>query len=111
MPRTLSCIGLVLFSASVATAQTIGLTTPPPDFSQRVARVGEFVRQQMQRDQIPGVSLGIQWGDSVWTGGFGVADVENQVPATAQTSYRIASVTKPMSATAVFQLSNATCGF
>ncbi len=39
-----------------------------------------------------------------WTGGFGLADAENAVPATAETMYRLASVSKTMTATAAMQL-------
>jgi serine beta-lactamase-like protein LACTB, mitochondrial len=40
----------------------------------------------------------------VWSQGFGLADVENEVPARANTVYRIASISKAIAATAVMQL-------
>jgi len=36
--------------------------------------------------------------------GFGMADLENGVPVTPQTSFRLASVSKPITATAVMEL-------
>ena len=63
------------------------------------------VRQQMQVDRTTGLSLAFQIGDTIWARGFGLADVENQVPATPQSSYRLASITKPMTASAILQLS------
>jgi CubicO group peptidase (beta-lactamase class C family) len=39
-----------------------------------------------------------------WSAGYGLADVENQVPARADTVYRWASVSKPVTAVAVMQL-------
>jgi CubicO group peptidase (beta-lactamase class C family) len=43
-------------------------------------------------------------GDFVWVKGYGYSDLENKVPAKPETSYRMASVTKPMTAVAVLQL-------
>jgi CubicO group peptidase (beta-lactamase class C family) len=43
----------------------------------------------------------------VWAQGFGYADVARQIPATPQTIYRIASITKLFTATAVLQLRDA----
>jgi CubicO group peptidase (beta-lactamase class C family) len=39
-----------------------------------------------------------------WSAGYGLADLENDVPATAASVYRLASVAKPITATAVLQL-------
>ena len=48
---------------------------------------------------IPAVSVAIVHDqDLLWSEGFGVADVENGVPATADTPYGLASVTKPFAA-------------
>lgn len=53
----------------------------------------------------PGTSAALVEGDRiVWSGGDGLADVENEVPARGNTVYRIASISKPMAATAVMQL-------
>lgn len=53
----------------------------------------------------PGLSAAVVIDDKLaWSSGYGLADVENEVPATAQTVYRIASISKTMAATAVMQL-------
>ncbi len=43
-------------------------------------------------------------GELVWSGASGLADIENGVPATADSVYRIASISKPIAAAAVMQL-------
>ena len=43
-------------------------------------------------------------GRIAWADGFGQADLEQEVPAHADTVYRIASISKPVAATAVMQL-------
>jgi CubicO group peptidase (beta-lactamase class C family) len=54
----------------------------------------------------PGVSVAVvQDGKFVWSGGFGMADLENSVPATADTLYRLGSISKPITATAALVLS------
>lgn len=53
----------------------------------------------------PGISVAIVRGDRlVWSRGFGQADLENSVPAQADTVYRIASISKSIAATAVMRL-------
>ena len=53
----------------------------------------------------PGISIGVQEGGEVlFAGGFGYADLENEVPATADTVYRIGSVTKQFTAAAAMLL-------
>jgi CubicO group peptidase (beta-lactamase class C family) len=53
----------------------------------------------------PGLSVAVVRGDRLlWAEGFGLADAENRVPARADTVYRIASLSKPITATAVLQL-------
>ncbi|MBC7911361.1 MAG: serine hydrolase [Pyrinomonadaceae bacterium] len=64
----------------------------------------EFVKKQMEADKIPGLSIGFIKDDFTWAKGYGYADIEHKTPATAETVYRLASVTKPMTAMAVLKL-------
>jgi CubicO group peptidase (beta-lactamase class C family) len=58
----------------------------------------------VERD-VPGLSVAVVRHDElVWAEGFGLADVESRVPARADTVYRIASLSKPITAVAVLQL-------
>jgi D-alanyl-D-alanine carboxypeptidase len=53
----------------------------------------------------PGLSIGVVYNQElVWAQGFGHANVERRVPATAATLYRIASITKLFTATAIMIL-------
>ncbi len=55
--------------------------------------------------QIPGLSYAVlRDGELLMAGGLGVADISTARPATADTVYNIASVTKPISAVLVMQL-------
>jgi CubicO group peptidase (beta-lactamase class C family) len=64
----------------------------------------DFVAAQMAADKVPGLSIGFLKGDELWAKGYGFADLENKLPARTESMYRLASVTKPMTATAVLQL-------
>jgi len=68
-------------------------------------RIESAIKAEMARDKIPGLSIAVAVDGVVrWANGYGMADLENSVPARATTSYRLASVSKPITATAVMQL-------
>ncbi len=72
----------------------------------RVRELEAFVERTMAVQQMPGMSIAIVRGDFRWARGFGFADLENRVPATAESSYRMGSVSKPMTAVAVLKLAD-----
>jgi CubicO group peptidase (beta-lactamase class C family) len=72
----------------------------------RIARFEAYAKRMMEAQRMPGLSVAVLSGDFYWESGFGFADLENQVPATAETSYRTGSVTKPMTAIAILKLAD-----
>jgi serine beta-lactamase-like protein LACTB, mitochondrial len=59
----------------------------------------------MTANNVPGLSAAVVLnGEPAWSEGFGMADLENNVPVTPQTLFRLASVSKPITATAAMQL-------
>jgi CubicO group peptidase (beta-lactamase class C family) len=67
--------------------------------------VDDYVREQMQKLHIPGLSIAVvKEGKLIKAAGYGVANVETRTPATAETVYKIASLSKPILATAVLLL-------
>ena len=91
--------GIVLgIWSSVAAAQA-------PDRGAVVARIDSLVQAEMAKNQNVGVSVGVQQGtDLLLARGYGFAELELGVPADAETVYRIGSLTKQFTATAVLQL-------
>ncbi len=54
---------------------------------------------------VPGVAVAVVAREQlVWSAAFGEADLENDVPVRTDTMFRLASVSKPITATAVLQL-------
>jgi serine beta-lactamase-like protein LACTB, mitochondrial len=93
-------IGLCLLSAaSVLHAQEARVS--PDERAKLEAAISKF----MAANSVPGLSAAVvQNGEYLWSGGFGMADLENFVPATAETLYRLASVSKPLTAVGAMQL-------
>jgi D-alanyl-D-alanine carboxypeptidase len=71
----------------------------------RADAVDEFVQAQLQKQHVPGLALGVvQNGKFVKEKGYGLADVERNVPVTTGTVFEIGSVTKQFTATAIMML-------
>ena len=59
----------------------------------------------IKRGRVAALSVGVIRGrDTLVMKGYGMADIENDVPATARTVYRIGSVTKQFTSVAIMQL-------
>jgi len=64
-----------------------------------------FIQAEMGKRHIPGMSVGVvRNGEAVLLAGYGLANVELSAPATADSVYSIASITKLFTATAVLIL-------
>lgn len=94
MKRFIICSSLLLFSM-LAAAQNISADK----------QVDAYIKQQMQEAQITGISLAvIKDGKIVKASGYGLANVEDKKPATTQTVYKIASISKQFLATGILLL-------
>src|ERR1700704_6438432 len=69
---------------------------PGPNFKmEKLAKVGEFFKNEVATGKIPGAILLIQQhGKPVYHESFGVQDVVSKTPITDQTIFRLASMTK-----------------
>jgi D-alanyl-D-alanine carboxypeptidase len=71
----------------------------------RADKVDDYVRAEMQKQSIPGLSLAVvKDGKVVKAEGYGLANVELNVPARPDTVYKIGSVSKQFIATGVVLL-------
>jgi serine beta-lactamase-like protein LACTB, mitochondrial len=94
----LTCAALLVIPRAGATQATM----PRQVDTVRIARA---VGAWMQQHRAPALSVAIALdGQPAWSGGFGFADPATGVRATQHTSYRLASVTKSITATAVMML-------
>ncbi|HEY0101049.1 MAG TPA: serine hydrolase domain-containing protein [Pyrinomonadaceae bacterium] len=73
--------------------------------SEKIKLVEAAIAAEMSRQNIPGLSVAIVTDNQLrWSNGYGFADLENFVPAKAGTVYRLASISKAVTAVAVMQL-------
>lgn len=71
-----------------------------PEVRSAIDLLEAWIEAQRVAHELPGLSIGIVHDQAlVWSGGFGWADVERREPATADTLYRIGSITKLFTAT------------
>jgi D-alanyl-D-alanine carboxypeptidase len=74
-------------------------------FAQKQDNFDKYITQVLQKDSVPGASLIIvKKGKTVKAGSYGFANLEHQVPAKQETVYELASVSKPITATAMMML-------
>ncbi len=83
----------------------IRVSTQPSIPPERLEAIRSLVTKAMAEQNIPGLSVAVGMnGEIAWTEGFGLADLENAVPASAETVYRLASISKPITAVAALRL-------
>jgi serine beta-lactamase-like protein LACTB len=100
--RIVNLFLLAFLTASIGLAQDSSLTPS------QIHTVEKDITAFMSQEQAPSVSVAIvKDGKLAWTGAYGFSDLENSVPAKTSTMYRLASISKPITATAVMQLAEA----
>jgi len=92
-------VGAIFLCAVVSQAQDNTLSAEKR--SQIEAAVSKF----MASTHVPGLSVGVvEDGKYEWAAGFGFADLESNVPATEHTLFRLASISKPLTAVGAMEL-------
>lgn len=101
-------IALIIILFTVSTAASARLQDfaedSPSSLAEAIKKFEEYVKERMALDKTPGLSVGFLKGDFTWAKGFGYSDLENDVPAKPESSYRLASITKTITAISVLQL-------
>ncbi len=93
--RSFTVVVLILLSIARAFAQDAATA----------GKVDEFIKSEMQKQKIPGVSLAVvKGGQTIYTKGYGLANVELRVPVKTETLFQSGSVGKQFTATAVMML-------
>jgi len=99
LKRYLSLLFLAVLSLTPAAAQQTG---PTPG---ELAQIDQLFSAELAKLNYGGVTAGIIRGDQlVWTKSLGLADIENNIQANAETVYAIGSITKLFTALMLQQL-------
>src|SRR5271169_6676869 len=89
----------LLCAANFASAQDQKLSP------EKRTQIEAAVIKYMATTHVPGLSIAVvENGEYEWAAGFGLADVENNAPASEHTLFRLASISKSLTATAAMQL-------
>ncbi len=114
---TLSLLVSTLLVAPAPVAPVIAQTYQPPIFADAARLknmeavypvVDRLYREYAEKNHFPGFTYGIVVdGKLVHTGSMGYTDVEKKIPATTQSLFRVASMSKSFTAMAILQLRDA----
>lgn len=101
MLMRLAILVLLLVSAGFAQS-TIG---PSSTYAQIAERLTPFIEQELADKAIPGLAIALVDDDEIaWARGFGTARYGEEVPATAESIWRVGSVSKLFTDIAIMQL-------
>jgi CubicO group peptidase (beta-lactamase class C family)/D-alanyl-D-alanine dipeptidase len=107
LARNLVVCACVALALSVACNRTMAqsATVVRKDYKDVVETLRPFIQQQMAEKELPALSIAIIDDQQiVWAEGFGMADPKSKTPATADTVYRVGSVSKLFTDIAILQL-------
>ena len=92
---------LILFLGGVSAASAQQKSLP----AEKRAQIEKAVSSFMSANSVPGIGVAVVLErEPVWSAGFGMADLENFAPVTSSTLFRLGSISKPITATAILQL-------
>jgi CubicO group peptidase (beta-lactamase class C family) len=90
--------------APAAAHATSRVLADDPRVADALALLGVWLENRRQYHDIPGISAAVVHDQElVWSEGFGLADLERRVPATAGTIYSICSISKLFTSVALMQ--------
>jgi CubicO group peptidase (beta-lactamase class C family) len=95
----------------VLTSVSVAVSAQPASTATRVGKNNPFNRARaeiarvMKEEGLPSVAVAVaKDGKIIWEEGFGWADRERRIAATPHTPYALASISKPITATAIMKL-------
>lgn len=113
----LRTFAVMLIFAAPLPAQSCGAGGAPvtaralaeqPEVSAALQVLDAWIAATVATREQPGVSIGIVYDQElIWSKGYGYADVQRKIPASPATAYRIASISKLFTSTAILQLRDA----
>ncbi|MFH1663101.1 MAG: serine hydrolase domain-containing protein [Chloroflexota bacterium] len=99
------CLSSLLFISCNNTGKPEITSISSPAISASYPEIDDYITQQMEADNIPGLAVVVVQGDGVvYCKGFGVASIKTNLPVTPQTIFDLASVSKSFTALGVLLL-------
>lgn len=105
MPNGLHLFSGLLLGIFVLLLAQTGYPQTDGRYKNAIEKSRRAIEKEMAEHRLPGVSVAVAIdGKIVWSEGFGMADLENKLPVTTKTRFRIASTSKPITAAAMARL-------
>lgn len=73
-------------------------------YSEEIKMIEDYVEKELDRLEIPSISIAFYKDDFFWKRSFGYSDMEHKTPAQPDTLYRLASISKPITAVGILRL-------
>ena len=107
--RLCACLALLIACSGVAQSPSVAQPESPVKTRQELSRgiltVDKLLTAEYEKEHAAGLTVGIVSGpELIWTKSYGLADVEAKKSATADTVYRIGSITKQFTVLMLLQL-------
>ena len=100
----LATFAVFVLVASVGDAAAQTRVAADQRYTQVAAAIQQLIEHELREKQLPGFSIALVDGQQiVWAQGFGFADPDHKTLATAETVYRLGSVSKLYTAVGVMQ--------
>src|SRR5262245_10952837 len=104
-PRGMATLSLLFAVVATSNALAQPEITPPTEYEEVTRCLEPWIGAEIKQKGIPALSIALVDDQTiVWARGFGFADRAKRVPATAETVYRVGSVSKLFTDLAVMQL-------
>ena len=110
--RVAAAAVLCLVASATAAAQDASggaaASLAAPAYREAARQAGAWMRAYLDQSHVPGAAVAVVAGGAlVWSEGFGLADVEQHVPVTRRTRFRLGSVSKLLASAAAAKLAEA----
>lgn len=105
----LRCVGLFIallfIQVTLYTAEADAYGRYTTDQNTKLEKAEQLIIKYVEENNIPGLSAALAIDNElIWSDGFGYANLQHMVPASAKTVYRIASISKPIAAVIAMML-------
>ncbi len=104
-PRLSPLLVLIFLAGPASSLRAESVVEPTKNYQAIAARLTAFIEREVHAKKLPALSIALVDDQRiVWARGFGFADPKAKIPATAETIYRVGSVSKLFTDIAVMQL-------
>src|SRR5262249_32257299 len=103
-PRSNRQLTILALASLIALAPPAAKGAGGPSSEALAARALEYMAARQKRDQFSGTVLVAREGRILFCRGYGMANLEHDIPCTATTKFRLGSITKQFTAMAILIL-------